>query len=277
MYDVAMRFGQRTWVNQSIGGGLGAAFEMGRPDDWLEEMREAEPGASEFYAMWFRSELALRMAYEGRIQEALAIVEAARASEAVKNSAQGSAGLEELTGEINLLGGRFEEAFEIGRRGWPSNEVVESALALSSLAAAAAADLEWTEEVNRAMFIHLVNMFPNTVGLRQMGATFKALLEGRWDDARRNFLSTSRQLDSMQRFRTKARFQLAVAQLAGDRFPEAIDGLRDAEAWFEERGAGWLPRAYREQAVRPPDQRRASGQAPGAASGKTAEASIPGE
>ena len=73
-----------------------------------------------------------------------------------------------------------------------------------------------------------------------MGATFKALLEGRWDDARQMFVAALRTMDGTQRFRHKALFQLAVAHLAGDRFAEAADALREAEAFFEERGAGWL-------------------------------------
>ena len=72
----------------------------------------------------------------------------------------------------------------------------------------------------------------------QIGATFKALLEGRWDDARHTFVAASRTIDGMQGFRVKALFQLAVGHLAGERFPEAAEGLREAEAFFEERGAG---------------------------------------
>ena len=87
---------------------------------------------------------------------------------------------------------------------------------------------------------NLIEEFPSTVALRQMGATFKALLEGRWDDARHTFIAASRTLDGMQGFHVKALFQLAVGHLAGERFPEAADGLREAEAFFEERGAGGL-------------------------------------
>ncbi|MFL5674115.1 MAG: hypothetical protein ACJ779_03855 [Chloroflexota bacterium] len=86
-------------------------------------------------------------------------------------------------------------------------------------------------------------------------------------------------MDGMQRYRTKARFQLAVAQLAGDRFAEAADGLAEAEAWFEERGAGWLPRAYRQDAVRPPAS-RSTGDQPSDDSGRSTpvpEASLAGD
>ena len=230
---------------------MGNAFDAGRWDEWLDEMREAEPDASEFYALWFRAERAIRIAYEGRTQEALGVFEEILASEVVQNSGQGSSGMEELTGEIAYLEGRWDDAYEIGRRGWTTPEVQEVALSLSSFAAAAAADLERTDAVNEAMSVNLINEFPMTVAQRQMGATFKALLEGRWDDARQMFVAASRTLDATQRFRHKALFQLAVAHLAGDRFAEAGEGLREAEAFFEERGAGWLVRAYREKAVRP--------------------------
>ena len=251
LYDVATRFGQRTWINQAIGSGLGAALEIGRWDDWLDEMREAEPDASEFYAGWFRSEMARKDAYRGRSQEALAIVEEARNSEVVKNSGQASAGLEQLTGEIVYLEGRWDDAYEIGRRGWAINEVKDLSLDLSLLAAAAAADLGRTEAVNDAISTNLVNEFPSTIALRQMGATFKALLEGRWDDARQLFVATSRTYDGMQRYRAKALFGLTVGHLAGDRFPEAAEGLREAEAFFEDRGAGAVVATYRAKAVIP--------------------------
>ena len=115
-------------------------------------------------------------------QEALRVVEELRNSEVVKNSGQASAGLEQLTGEIVYLEGRWDDAYEIGRRGWTINEVKDLSLDLSLLAAAAAADLGRTLAVNEAMSTNLINEFPSTIALRQMGATFEALLDGRWDE-----------------------------------------------------------------------------------------------
>ena len=206
-----------------------------------------------------------------------AVVEEARNSEVVKNSGQASAGLEQLTGEIVYLEGRWDDAYEIGRRGWAINEVQDLSLDLSSLAAAAAADLGRTEAVNEAISTNLVNEFPSTIALRQMGATFKALLEGRWDDARQLFVATSRTFDGMQRYRAKALFGLTVGHLAGDRFPEAAEGLREAEAFFEDRGAGAVVATYRAKAVIPLDRGRTASPRSDAASGVTAVASVPGE
>jgi hypothetical protein len=233
-------------------------------------MREAEPDASEFYALWFRTEMARRDAYRGRSREALAVVEEARASEAVKNSGQASAGLEQLTGEIAYIEGRWDDAYEIGRRGWAVHEVKDMSLDLSLLAAAAAADLGRTETVIDAISRNLVNEFPSTIASRQMGATFKALLEGRWDDARQLSVATSRAYDGMQRYRAKAHFGLTVGHLAGDRFPEATEALREAEAFFEDRGADALVATYRAKVVLPPDRARTASPRSDAPSGATA-------
>ena len=105
-----------------------ASFDIGRWEDWLDEMREAEPDASEFYVLWFRSEMASRIAYRGRTSEAHGIVEEILASEVVKNSGQGSSGIEQLTGELAYLEGRWDDAYEIGRRGWTIVDVQEAAL-----------------------------------------------------------------------------------------------------------------------------------------------------
>ena len=74
MYEIAQRFGQRTWVQQAIGVALSSSFDAGRWDDWIDEMREEEPQASEFYRQWYRSETARRMAYRGQVAEADRIV-----------------------------------------------------------------------------------------------------------------------------------------------------------------------------------------------------------
>src|SRR4029079_7246317 len=121
------------------------------------------------------------------------------------------------------------------------------------------------DAVNEAMAVNLINEFPMTLAQQQMGATFKALLEGRWDDARQMFVATSRTFDATQRLRHKALFQLAVGHLAGDRFAEAGEASREAEAFFEERGAGWLVPAYRAKAVRPDERGRSAGSRPGSA------------
>ena len=66
--------------------------------------------------------------------------------------------------------------------------------------------------------------------------------------------------------RVRAHFQIAVGHLAGDRFPEFADGLREGEAFFEERGVGGVVSAYRAKAIVPadigrPDPTRSAGPA----------------
>jgi hypothetical protein len=107
------------------------------------------------------------------------------------------------------------------------------------------------DAVSEAITTHLVDEFPISTALRLMGSSVKASLDGRWDDARLAFVAGSRTLDSMQMLRSKALFGMAVGLLAGDRFPEAGDGRREGEAFFRERGAGWLVDTYRAKAIVP--------------------------
>jgi len=83
MYDIAQRFGQRTWVQQAIGAGASSSFDAGHWDDWIPEMADEEPMAAEFYRHWFRCERAIRMAHRGHVAEAIPIVEEALAPKAV--------------------------------------------------------------------------------------------------------------------------------------------------------------------------------------------------
>ena len=178
MHDIGIRFGQRTWINQATGTALGASFDIGRWEDWLDEMREAEPDASEFYVMWFRSEMARRIAYRGRTSEALGITEEILASEVVQNSGQGSAGIEQLTGEFAYLEGRWNDAYEIGRRGWTIVEIREGSLRESSFAAVAAADLERTDAVNDAMAKNLDRRVPEHGRLAADGSDIQGPARG---------------------------------------------------------------------------------------------------
>ena len=221
--------------------------------------------------------MALRMAYQGRTQEALAIVEEVRASEAVKNSGQASRGSRGADRRDRLprgsLGRRVRDRpARLGHQRGP----VEFALRCRRSLRRPPADLDRTNAVNEAMSVNLVNEFPMTRSRsRQMGATFKAFSRAAGTTLGSSSWPRRGTLDGMQRFRAKALFQLAVAHLAGDRFPEAAERPARGRGFFEERGAGWLSAGYREKAVRPPDQGRDAGQAPGAASGQTVEAEHP--
>ncbi len=259
IYEIAMRYGQRTWIQQAVGMGLGNAFDVGRWDEWLAEMRDEEPSASDFYRAWFRSELGLRMAYAGQLEEAERLLGELLATDVVQVSAQGTAGVRQFVGEIRFLEGRWADAYEIGRAGWENKEIFEAALHLSLLAAMAAADSGRANAIVEAISTIATTERPADMALRQVGATAKALLEGRWDDSRQAYVTALRTLNDSLRLRVRALFQIAVGHLAGDHFPEAAAGLREAETFFEERGAVGLVSRYREKAAKPADAGRATG------------------
>ena len=251
IYEIALRYGQRTWVQQAVGVGVSNAFDAGLWDEWLDEMRDEEPHASGYYRLWFRLEAAIRMAYEGRIEEADRIHNEAMASEEVQASVQATLGVTERIGEVRMLAGRWSDAYEIGQGGWTSTESSESSLYLSLLAAAGAADLGKVEAIIATISDLLTDTLPADVAVRQVAATLKAVLERRWDDGRHLFVAASRTLEDTGRMRVRAHFQIAVGHLAGERFPEAAEGMGEAEGFFEERGAGAFVAMYRAKAVTP--------------------------
>ena len=43
IFEIGQRYGERTWVQQAIGGALTGSFEIGRWDVWQEEARIEAP------------------------------------------------------------------------------------------------------------------------------------------------------------------------------------------------------------------------------------------
>ena len=252
MYEIAERFGQRTWVQQALGVAVGTSFDVGRWDDWIPEMLEEEPQASEFYRQWFRSETAHRLAYRGQLAEAEAMFDAILASDTVRASGQATAGVSLLVAELRILQGRWLDAFEIARDIWESAEGAENALIVSMVAAAAAADPARLQEALAMAEVNLHGDQPFTLATRQIGATLAAALDGRWDDARRGFVASSRIVEDTGNHQILAILRLVVGHLAGDRVPEAPQALRDAEAYFRERGAETVVADYRARAATAP-------------------------
>ena len=156
------------------------------------------------------------------------------------------------TCEFRMLEGRWADAFEIARQGWDETEVASSALALSLFASAAAADVDRLREAVEAVDLRLTDPQPMSVATRQIGTTFQALLDGRWDDGRYAYAAASRTLEATRNLQVLTQLRLAVGHLAGDRFPEAAEGLREAGSYFAERGAGGVVPAYRAAATSSP-------------------------
>ena len=247
IYDIAQRFGQRTWVQQAISSGSSSSFDAGDWDAWVTEMADEEPMAAELYRHWFHCEQAIRMAYRGDIAGATRIFEEALASPAVLASFQISVAARIRAAHLRMLEGRFADAFDATREGWAQVESATDAIGLALLTAMAAGDRERLREA--VVATEGLDEQPTSVALRQMGAVYLALIEGRWSEARSGFAVAMRQLEAIHHLRVLAAFRMAVGHLAGDRFPEAIDALRDAETFFTERGADTVVANYRARAA----------------------------
>ena len=247
MYDIAQRFGQRTWVQQAIGTGAWSSFDAGRWDDWITEMADEEPMAAELYRHWFRCERAIRMAHRGHVVEAIPIVEEALASEAVLASIQATVLTRVRLAEIRMLEGRWAEAFEGAREGWGLTEAAPGTIGLALHAAVAAGDQERLREAVAAA--DGLEEQPISVAVRQIGGVYLALMGGRWSDARTGFIAAVRTLEATHYRRVLASFQMAVGHGARDRFPEAAQAMQDAESFFAERGAHAVVASYQARAA----------------------------
>ena len=192
MYEIAERYGQRTWVQQALGVAVSTSFDAGRWDDWIPEMLDEEPQASEFYRQWYRSETAHRLAYRGRHADAEAMFDDILATEVVRGSRQGTAGVSQLVAELRILQGRFVDAFESARGIWATAEGAEGALAISMFAAAAIPDAVRMGEANAMAAVRLTGDQAMTAATRQVGRTLEAALAERWDETRQGFIAVSR-------------------------------------------------------------------------------------
>ncbi len=252
MYEIAERYGQRTWVQQALGVAVGTSFDVGRWDDWIPEMLEEEPQASEFYRLWYRSETAHRLAYRGRLAEAEEMLAAILDSDTIRASGQAMSAVSLLVAELRLLQGRWLDAYEGAKDVWEAAEGAENALLISMFAATAAADADHLHEAIAMTDVRLTGDQPMTVATRQIGATLAAAFDGRWDDVRHGYLVASRTVEDARDLHVLALLHLAVGHLAGDRFAEAADGLRAVEAYFHERGADTVVSDYRARAATSP-------------------------
>ena len=89
------------------------------------------------------------------------------------------------------------------------------------------------------------------VALERIADTLTAVIDGRWTEAQAAYSAASDALEEVGEKVNLARFQLAVAHLAGNHIPEVTAKVPEAEAFFAERGAaGWVA-AYRAAARRP--------------------------
>jgi hypothetical protein len=256
VYEIAQRFGERTWIQQSIGTGLTAALEAGRWEDWQAQAEAELADAAGFYRYWFETERARRLAYRGHTAEADAILRQALADQSVQNSAQALAFLVMIETEIRMAEGRWIDAFDASHRALDHSDSARPIAQLAVIAAAAAGDSTRLAEAVQAQAALLTEDLPLAQAARQIAAALTALLAGRWDEARTAYLNARRLLEQIGALTLLAKVQLQVGLVAADRFPEAAEASRAAEEYFHDRGADAYVATFRVKAAKPiPDGR----------------------
>ena len=246
-YEIAERFGLRAHMQQAIGVALGTAFDFGDWDAWLPQMESERADASDFYGTWFETELIRRQAYRGDPDEAETRLRVCMARPVVLDSAQATAGLSSLLGELHIAEGRWEEAHEAGRKGQSVGDAAFAGTTSILLAAAASGQGEWIAPALQALDAHAGGA-PRTLAIHQMGAALAKLVDGKWDEGRVAFGAAQRALDDVGEITLLARLRLAVGHLAAGRFREADEAAAAADAFFTERAAKDYVTAYRSRA-----------------------------
>jgi class 3 adenylate cyclase/tetratricopeptide (TPR) repeat protein len=252
--EVGRRYGSNTWILQGSGEALSAAFTLGRWDDLIEEVRSDIPDSEgNFYRIWFEVEIANRLAYRGHADEALRTVQRSMEAPVVRSSGQAQAALSVEIGDILMAKQRWMDAFEATRPSWPHSEWGLPGAVTAVLSAAAAGEPALMEEPARARLdAGATSAWPGSRASSHLADALRALFAGHWEDARAGYLNAKRFFEEEGDRVTLARFQLAFAQLAGDRLSEAVDAGREAETFFRDRGADGYVAGYRAHAARRP-------------------------
>ena len=248
-YELARRYGLSTWLVQSLCAALFDSRETGAWDDWFDETRAEAADATVFYQGWLRTEDAWRLAYRGEITEARRLSEENVALEEIKNSAQAMAANSLLAAHIHMANGRWLDAFESARDGWGDIDAMRNPVA--QLAAAAAGDRGRLEEARASVTPRGAADPPVLAAIHDLGEALRAVLDGRWDEARAAYLSAAAALEQASGRHTLARLQLAIGHAAAGQFPEAAEAAAAAEQFFNERGAEVYVRTYRAGAWKP--------------------------
>jgi class 3 adenylate cyclase len=260
-YDIAHRFAQGTWIQQAIGVGRRLALDTGDWDDWEEEMRAEEADSGQFYRTWFESTMAERLIYRGDATDAERLLREHRMREEVQRSVQSTVGNSAALADALIAQGRWSESFEIARQAWGNREMGRYPILSALFAAAGGGAPDRLAEVALPRLTSGPDTPTMSLALNQTHAVLSSLLDSRWEDARRGYLEARRTIEAFGHHQLLARLQLAVAQLAADRFPAATEAGEAAASYFHARGADGYVAAYRANAFRPTAPMRPSGAA----------------
>jgi class 3 adenylate cyclase len=252
VYEMARKYGQRTWVLHSVSASLDVAFRLGTWDAFLDDARAEVSEDDGYYFGWLRAEEARRMTYRGKAQVAERIVDEVLATKVIIESAQATTWSLAAKADAQVAQGRFDEAFAVARSAWSRSAEVDTGFHAALFAAAAAGDISRVQATLDVWHDLGTGQLPLHRAFEAMAASLHALLEMRWDDSRAAYVTAEQLAEGVAAETLLARFRLAFAHLAGARFGEGIRAAEQADAFFGERGAQAYVDAYRTAAFAHP-------------------------
>jgi class 3 adenylate cyclase len=248
VYDLARRFGQRTWLLHSVAATLDVGFRLGTWDAYLDEARAELEEAEGYYRQWLHAEEARRRTYLGDPVAAERSFDEVLAAPSIVESAQATSW--NLAGKADALTaqGRFDEAFAIAETSWNKSAEVDTGFQAALFAAVADGRADRvTRLISRWRDLD-TGQLPLQRAFDFMSLSLLALIERRWDDARIASVAAEQQMEGTGADLLGARFRLAFGHLGANRFPEAVRAAQAAEAFFSERNAMAYVERYRSAA-----------------------------
>ena len=244
-YEIADRYGLRTWILQFAHVALETAFEMGDWESWVEETTELH--ATGFYGAWRLALGGLRDAFRGDLEASRDAF--ARADEMVGDtSSQANAAIGAHRAGLAAASCDWAAVLPYARLGWEHHDPAPIAVAWGVTAGLAAAEPNWLGEAAEriARFEKRGRLWH---GLREYFETAEALLDGRLADARVHYLRAREALNDVGAHFWLAVMNVGVGARGGDEFRDASSA---ADKFFARLGAQAFVERYRKSVVPQP-------------------------
>ena len=133
--DLALKFGQLTWVLHAVTALRDVGFRMGRWDDFEDDVKAFGADAGEFYVEWYELERWHRRIFQGEAKAALQAIDVALTREVITSSAQAITWNLAVKAEALIALGRFAEAFDVASSGFGRSSESDAVLDVALFAA----------------------------------------------------------------------------------------------------------------------------------------------
>jgi hypothetical protein len=193
------------------------------------------------------AEVALRDAFRGRLDEATLKYAQAQAIAGTQSS-QAVSSMSGAGAAIRFAAGDLNGVMAPARVGWSHPDTADAGALMGMAAGVAAGNPEWVREALVA-FGGLERHGRLSDGQRAALSAALAAAEGRWQEARAEYLTAREYLADAGAMFWSAILNLSIGARAAGRFPEAADATTAAEQFFREHGAQSFLERYRESFV----------------------------